>query len=49
MQGHEDLAATVESLDGDKPINVILNKSMYTQPGGYYGGGYGYYGFNEQE
>jgi receptor protein-tyrosine kinase len=47
--GHEDLAATVETLDDSKPINVILNKSMYTQPGGYYGGGYGYYGFNEQE
>ena len=47
--GHEDLAETIETLDESKPINVILNKSMYTQPGGYYGGGYGYYGFNEQE
>ena len=47
--GHQDLIETLETLDNTKPINVILNKSIYTQSGGYYGGGYGYYGFNEQE
>ena len=47
--GHQNLTDTLETLDDSKPINVILNKSMYTQSGGYYGGGYGYYGFNEHE
>jgi exopolysaccharide/PEP-CTERM locus tyrosine autokinase len=47
--GHQDIHAVVESLDQDKPINVILNKSVYSQSGGYYGGGYGYYGFNDDE
>jgi protein-tyrosine kinase len=47
--GHQDLKETLENLDQSKPINVILNKSVYTQPGGYYGGGYGYYGFNEED
>jgi receptor protein-tyrosine kinase len=45
--GHEELVQTLETLDERKPINAILNKSIYTQPGGYYGGGYGYYGFND--
>jgi receptor protein-tyrosine kinase len=47
--GHQELLETIETLDNDKPINVILNKSIYSQAGGYYGGGYGYYGFNEEE
>jgi len=46
---HNDLQETLETLDRTKPINVILNKSIYTQSGGYYGGGYGYYGFNDEE
>lgn len=44
-----DVQEALESLDRNKPINVILNKSVYTQSGGYYGGGYGYYGFNEDQ
>jgi protein-tyrosine kinase len=46
---HQEVLETLETLDQSKPINVILNKSIYTQPGGYYGGGYGYYGFNDEE
>ena len=46
---HHEVLETLETLDQSKPINVILNKSIYTQPGGYYGGGYGYYGFNDEE
>lgn len=46
--GHQQVAEMLEVLDRDKAINVILNKSNYTQPGGYYGGSYGYYGFNEE-
>ena len=46
---HQDAQETLETLDQSKPINVILNKSIYTQPGGYYGGGYGYYGFNDEK
>ena len=38
-----------ELLDSDKAINMILNKSVYSQSGGYYGGGYGYYGFGEND
>lgn len=45
--GHQDVLEVLEGLDQNKPINVILNKNVYSQPGGYYGGGYGYYGFNE--
>lgn len=45
---HQDVQEALETLDQSKPINVILNKSLYTQPGGYYGGGYGYYGFNDE-
>lgn len=39
----------VEMLDTNKAINLILNKSLFGQAGGYYGGGYGYgsYGFND--
>lgn len=47
--GHQELQEVLETLDREKPINIILNKNIYTQPGGYYGGGYGYYGFNEQD
>ncbi len=39
----------LEVLDPDKAINVILNKSLYTQRGGYYGGSYGYDGFNQEK
>ncbi len=46
---HQEVLETLETLDQSKPINVILNKSIYTQPGGYYGGGYGYYGFNDED
>ncbi len=46
---HHEVQEMLETLDQSKPINVILNKSIYTQPGGYYGGGYGYYGFNDED
>ena len=46
---HQEVREVLETLDQSKPINVILNKSIYTQPGGYYGGGYGYYGFNDED
>lgn len=46
---NQEIQDAIELLDTDKAINAILNKSMYTQPGGYYGGGYGHYGFNEEE
>jgi len=46
---HQQVQETLETLDQSKPINVILNKNIYTQPGGYYGGGYGYYGFNDED
>lgn len=45
---HQEVHETLDLLDRDKVICAILNKSIYTQPGGYYGGGYGYYGFNEE-
>ena len=47
--GHRDVLEAIEGLDRSKPINVILNKSVYSKSGRYYGGGYGYYGFNEHE
>lgn len=47
--GRQELLDVLELLDQNKPINVIMNKNIYAQPGGYYGGGYGYYGFNEPE
>jgi len=43
----QEIHAALEQLDGKKAINIILNKSLYSQIGGYYGGGYGNYGFNE--
>lgn len=45
----QEVLDAIETLDESKPINIILNKSTYSQSGGYYGGGYGYYGFNEKE
>ena len=44
----QEVQEMLETLDQGKPINVILNKSIDTQPGRYYGGGYGYYGFNDE-
>ena len=44
-----EIQEALELLDTEKAINIILNKSVYSQAGGYYGGGYGHYGFNEQE
>ncbi len=42
----------LEHLDNKKAINVILNKSLYSQRGGYYGSNkyveYGHYGFNDE-
>lgn len=48
---NQEIHEALELLDQDKAINVILNKSVYSQAGGYYGGGYGYgsYGFNEED
>jgi len=45
---NQQIQEALELLDRDKAINVILNKSMYSQSGGYYGGSYGNYGFNEE-
>lgn len=42
---HRALADTMELLDHEKAINIILNKSRHSMKGGYYGEGYGYYGF----
>jgi Mrp family chromosome partitioning ATPase len=38
------LQHTIESLDRNKAINVILNKTRRWTRGGYYGSDYGYYG-----
>lgn len=46
---NQEIQEALELLDQEKAINMILNKSLYTQAGGYYGGGYGYYGFNEEQ
>ncbi len=43
-----EIQGALELLDPDKAINAILNKSTYSQAGGYYGAGYGHYGFNEE-
>ena len=43
-----ELQGALELLDRSKTINVILNKSVYSQTGGYYGVQYGNYGFNEE-
>ncbi len=39
------LLQAIEVLDDDKAVNVILNKSRHSSPAGYYGGDYGYYGY----
>ena len=45
---NQQIQEALELLNPDKAINAILNKSIYSQSGGYsYGGGYGNYGFNE--
>lgn len=44
----QEIRDALELLDPDKAINVIFNKSTYSQHGGYYGGKYGHYGFNEE-
>ncbi|HZD54429.1 MAG TPA: XrtA-associated tyrosine autokinase, partial [Woeseiaceae bacterium] len=41
----QSLAQTLEVLDRDKAINCILNKSRHSSQFGYYGGDYGYYGY----
>ena len=41
----QSLLQTIEVLDGDKAINFILNKSRHSSQFGYYGGDYGYYGY----
>jgi len=45
---NQEIQEALELLDSDKAINIILNKSLYSQAGGYYGGAYGSYGFNEE-
>lgn len=42
---HQALAETMNLLDREKAINIILNKSHHSMKGGYYGEGYGYYGY----
>ena len=41
----QELLQTIEVLDRDKAINFILNKSRHSSQFGYYGGDYGYYGY----
>ena len=45
LEVHEAVAM----LRPEQAVNAILNKSIYSQSGAYYGGGYGGYGFNEEE
>jgi len=45
----QQIQEAIELLDRSKTINVILNKSVHLQTGGYYGGQYGHYGFNEDK
>ena len=42
-----DIQDALELMNPDKAINMILNKSLYSQASGYYGS-YGNYGFNEE-
>lgn len=48
---NQEIQDALELVDRDKAINLILNKSLYSQAGGNYGGGYRYgnYGFNEEQ
>lgn len=41
----QSLLQTLEVLDREKAINFILNKSRHSSQFGYYGGDYGYYGY----
>jgi len=45
---NQEIQEALELLDPDKAINIILNKSLYSKAGGYYGK-YGSYGFNETQ
>lgn len=45
---NQNIEDAMELLERDKAINVILNKSLYSQNVGYYGGGYENYGFNDE-
>ena len=45
----QEIQEALEQLNRNKAISVILNKSLYSQVGGYYGGAYGNYGFNEEK
>ncbi len=42
---HQTLLQAIEVLDSEKAINVILNKSRHSSQLSYYGGDYGYYGY----
>lgn len=46
---NQQIQEVLEQLDRDKAINIILNKSLYSQTGAYYGGAYGSYGFNDEK
>jgi exopolysaccharide/PEP-CTERM locus tyrosine autokinase len=46
--GHHEINEVLELLDQSKAINVVMNKNIYAQRGGYYGG-YKSYGFNEPD
>lgn len=45
---NQEIQDALEQLSPDKAVNIILNKSLYSQAGGYYGK-YGNYGFNEEQ
>jgi len=45
---NQEIQESLEQLSSDKAINIILNKSLYSQASGYYGK-YGNYGFNEEQ
>jgi len=45
---NQNIEDAMELLERDKAINVILNKSVYSQSGSYYGGRYENYGFNDE-
>ena len=42
---HQTLVQVIDVLDKEKAINLILNKTRHSSNVGYYGGGYGYYGY----
>ena len=45
MTNRQVLAQSIEVLDSSKAVNLILNKSSHGSRMGYYGGDYGYYGY----